>query len=132
MNEQLPPELIQQILMAGQQTPEDMQAQRKQAMIDRLREGAMAPNQNQVAGGRVIPNWSDNIPKLMGAYLAKKGQPEVDAVAEKGFNRGMQARTGYFGQLSNALRRPLPQQPPPAMMSPQQMPMNPNMPGAGY
>lgn len=109
------PNVIQQVLNAGQFDPALEQARRKQATIDRLRERAMSSPSTQMAGRIALPNWGQNIANVVGGYQANRMQPGVDAAMQQASGRTVDARKQYLDALMMALRRPYPQQTAPVL-----------------
>lgn len=103
------PNVIQQVMSAGQFDPAVEQARRKQIMIDRLRERAMTPVQTQMAGRIALPNWGQSLMNAVGGYQAMKMQPEVDSAMQAASQRSASARKAYLDALMMGLRQPYPQ-----------------------
>ncbi len=68
------------LISMGAMPPEEQQMQRKQAMVDALRQQSMDPMRGQMAGRvYVAPGIGDAIAKVGTAYMAGQQQQGVDA-----------------------------------------------------
>jgi hypothetical protein len=121
------PEQIQMILSQGQENPELQRLHRQMQMVQGLRERAMQGTPNPTAGGRVLPNWSNVLANVGGAYMGSKAEPTINAGIGQINQQGVDARKQYLQILMNALRQQQSPQPaPPVPMAPQ-----PGEPGPG-
>lgn len=132
----LTPEDYQTILQAGTPNPEREQLARQQILAQGLRERAMLQSPQQpMAGGRVLPNWSNVASNLFGAYRAHQAMPEINAGMQRFNQQDIDARKQYLQILMRALRQGQvqgtgPQAPNPAAAQPGAVPGEPG-PGTG-
>lgn len=83
MNDDL---MFEYLVQMGQMRPEEAELKKKQAMVDALRKGAMAPMEGQMIGKHYVsPGIAGAIGQLGQAYFAGQGQQNVDA-GVKGMN----------------------------------------------
>ena len=129
----LPPELLLQILMSGQMLgPQEEEQARMFAQADELRGLGTDPGAGQMVGGRWMPNYAGAAQRGMGAYHGNKEQKKAEAmgpgIAQEQadqFRRAM-AAYGMRGQAPQQVTQgPMPQQPMPQQPVPQQQPPMP-------
>jgi|SanBayMetagenome_1026888.scaffolds.fasta_scaffold83739_2 hypothetical protein len=66
-------------LEMGAMQPEQQEIKRRQAMVDYLRQSSLQAPQAQQAGSVVVaPSWTQALGNVAQAYMARKGQSEVD------------------------------------------------------
>jgi hypothetical protein len=83
MNDDL---MFEYLLSMGAMTPEEEELKRKQAMVEALRQDAMAPMEGKMVSGHYVgPNIATAAAKLGQSYMASKQQKGVDQ-SMRGFN----------------------------------------------
>ena len=71
--------MYEYLLAMGAMRPEQDELKRKQAMVDALRQSAMEPQKGQMVSGHyVAPGLGGLMSQMGNAYMAKKGQGQVD------------------------------------------------------
>lgn len=84
--------MFQYLLEMGAMRPEQQQMQRKQAMIDALRQHSMEGSQGKMVSGHYIsPGVGGLIGQLAAGYMGAKGQKAQDAAMAGMNNRQRQA-----------------------------------------
>jgi len=77
MNDDL---MFDYLVAMGQMSPQEAELKKKQAMVDMLRKGSMAPMEGQTVSGHYVPKGiAGAIGQLGQAYFASKGQEGIDA-----------------------------------------------------
>lgn len=110
------PQMIQAMLAQGDQNnPEQQALQRKQAMIDAMRQKSMQMPQQQMAGRLVTPTWGQSLGNLAGGMMANKMQPGVDQGVEAQRQKAVNTRSQYLDSLMMAMRKNYPQQQQPVL-----------------
>lgn len=105
----LDPQMIQQIMGMGSQSPEQVELARKQKMVDQMRGQAASFDGRPVQAGRVsVAPIGQGLSALAQGFMAHKMQGDVDT-QRQGLNARQQDAQGkYLDALTMALRRPVP------------------------